>query len=211
MKALFWKNVTFKGNSLAVQKDCSLQGLISCILSLLEELSFLSGVNEISQWLMAPFFLSCGVVLSLRLQYLLSKMQGWAQSKLSSWLLISFPFLQQVLFHLWWIRTLLMHPRASLCKNMNLCSKLQKRKSIIQDGGRDGHDNHKSSCCRFDSEMKRMEEEMNKFRSELINRESSSFRKAGTRFLKNLTFSQTNEKLHIVVVINLINLKSILL
>ena len=68
---------------------------------------------------------------------------------------------------------------------MNLCSKLQKRKSIIQDGGAgDGHDNHKSTCCRFDSEMKRMEEEMNKFRSELINRESSSFRKAGTRYLE---------------------------
>merc|ERR1712062_587956 len=32
----------------------------------------------------------------------------------------------------------------------------------------------------FDSEMKRMEEEMNKFRSELINRESSSFRKTGS-------------------------------
>jgi hypothetical protein len=29
--------------------------------------------------------------------------------------------------------------------------------------------------------MRRMEEEMNKFRSELINRESSAFRKAGSR------------------------------
>ena len=34
--------------------------------------------------------------------------------------------------------------------------------------------------------MKRMEEEMNKFRSELINRESSSFRKAASRCANNL-------------------------
>ena len=40
----------------------------------------------------------------------------------------------------------------------------------------------KNTHNRFDSEMKRMEDEMNKFRSELINRESSSFRKTGSRF-----------------------------
>ena len=34
---------------------------------------------------------------------------------------------------------------------------------------------------RFDNEMKRMEEEMNKFRGELINRESDSFRKTSAR------------------------------
>ena len=34
---------------------------------------------------------------------------------------------------------------------------------------------------RFDSEMRRMEDEMNKFRSELINRESGAFRKTGSR------------------------------
>ena len=44
---------------------------------------------------------------------------------------------------------------------------------------------------------------MNKFRSELINRESSSFRKAGTRYFKNLTSSQNNDKLQVSVVINL--------
>ena len=48
-----------------------------------------------------------------------------------------------------------------------------------------------------------MEDEMNKFRSELINRESSSFRKAGTRYFKNLTSSQNNDKLQVSVVINL--------
>jgi hypothetical protein len=34
--------------------------------------------------------------------------------------------------------------------------------------------------------MRRMEEEMNKFRSELINRESSAFRKAGSRYRPEL-------------------------
>ena len=34
---------------------------------------------------------------------------------------------------------------------------------------------------RFDSEMKRMEEEMNKFRSELISRQADTFRKTSTR------------------------------
>ena len=88
------------------------------------------------------------------------------------------PLLQQLLIHLWWIRTLLMHPGASLCKNMFKIVHL-----LI------------STYCRFDSEMKRMEEEMNKFRSELINRESSSFRKAGTRYLKNSYFLKLIQKL----------------
>ena len=39
---------------------------------------------------------------------------------------------------------------------------------------------------RFDSEMRRMEDEMNKFRSELITRESGSFRKTGTRYTSSL-------------------------
>ena len=34
---------------------------------------------------------------------------------------------------------------------------------------------------RFDSEMKRMEEEMNRFRSELISRQADTFRKTSTR------------------------------
>ena len=34
---------------------------------------------------------------------------------------------------------------------------------------------------RFDTEMKRMEEEMNKFRSELISRQADTFRKTSTR------------------------------
>ena len=34
---------------------------------------------------------------------------------------------------------------------------------------------------RFDSEMKRMEDEMNKFRSELISRQADTFRKTSTR------------------------------
>ena len=111
------QNCNIQGKQSAVQKDCSLQGLISYILSLLGEFSFLSGVNERSQWLMASFFLSRGVILSPRLQYLLSKLQGWErifQTFSQSWIcllnLISFPFLQQLFFHLWWIRTLLMHP-----------------------------------------------------------------------------------------------------
>ena len=39
---------------------------------------------------------------------------------------------------------------------------------------------------RFDSEMRRMEDEMNKFRSELITRESGSFRKTGTRYSSSM-------------------------
>ena len=35
---------------------------------------------------------------------------------------------------------------------------------------------------RFDSEMKRMEEEMNRFRSELISRQADTFRKTSTRY-----------------------------
>ena len=34
---------------------------------------------------------------------------------------------------------------------------------------------------RFDSEMQRMEDEMNKFRSELINKQADTFRKTSTR------------------------------
>ena len=35
---------------------------------------------------------------------------------------------------------------------------------------------------RFDTEMKKMEEEMNKFRGELISRESDNFRKTSARY-----------------------------
>ena len=34
---------------------------------------------------------------------------------------------------------------------------------------------------RFDNEMRRMEDEMNKFRSELISRQAETFRKTSTR------------------------------
>ena len=39
------------------------------------------------------------------------------------------------------------------------------------------------SIFRFDSEMKRMEDEMNKFRSELISRQADTFRKTSTRYV----------------------------
>ena len=35
---------------------------------------------------------------------------------------------------------------------------------------------------RFDTEMKRMEEEMNRFRSDLISRQAETFRKTSTRY-----------------------------
>ena len=44
---------------------------------------------------------------------------------------------------------------------------------------------------RFDSEMKRMEEEMNRFRSELISRQADTFRKTSTRYPEKMLLSST--------------------
>ena len=46
---------------------------------------------------------------------------------------------------------------------------------------------------RFDSEMKRMEEEMNRFRSELISRQADTFRKTSTRYPEKIIAFNTRQ------------------
>ena len=46
---------------------------------------------------------------------------------------------------------------------------------------------------RFDSEMKRMEEEMNRFRSELISRQADTFRKTSTRYPETIIAFNTRK------------------
>ena len=103
---------------------------------------------------------------------------------------IFFPIPQRELFSHLWIRTQrLLHnanfPHKRIPNMIQITSFISSFIQFIRQKGIPAHpclSRQKNTHDRFDSEMKRMEDEMNKFRSELINRESSSFRKTGSRF-----------------------------